>query len=124
MFFKLSLFPIYLWVPDICEACTNCAMTVIGTLPKISVVGFLVELNLNSNIILWCALRSILVGTFGTINQIKVKRLLADSGITHMGMAVMTLGLFSKERVELTLLYIFIYVIEFFRSSITNGILR
>ena len=99
-------------------------MTVIGTLPKISVVGFLVELNLNSNIILWCALRSILVGTFGTINQIKVKRLLADSGITHMGMAVMTLGLFSKERVELTLLYIFIYVIEFFRSSITNGILR
>ena len=124
MFFKLSLFSIYLWVPDIYEACTNCAMAVIGTLPKISVVGFLVELNLNSNIILWWALGSILVGTFVAINQPKVKRLLADSGITHMGMAVMTLGLFSKEHVEPTLLYIFIYVIEFFRSSITNGILR
>ena len=96
-------------------------MAVIGTLPKIKIVDVLVELNLNSNIIFWCALGSILVGTFVAINQPKVKRLLADSGITHMGMAVMTLGLFSKEHVKPTLVYIFIYGIGFLGVVLLMG---
>ena len=56
---------------------------------------------------------SILVGTFGAMNQSKLKRLLGYSGIAHMGMAVVTLGLFSKEHVEPTLLYIIIYIVGF-----------
>lgn len=113
MFFKLSFFPLHFWVPDIYEASTNRVMAIIGTLPKISVIGFLVELNLSSNIILWCALGSMLVGTFGAINQTKLKRLLAYSGISHVGMALITLGLFSKQHVEPTLLYITIYTVGF-----------
>ena len=54
-----------------------------------------------------------LVGTFGAINQTKIKRLLAYSGITHMGMALMTLSLFSKQHVEPILLYIIVYIIGF-----------
>ena len=50
---------------------------------------------------------------FGAINQTKLKRLLAYSGITHMGVALMTLGLFSKQHVEPTLLYITIYTVGF-----------
>ena len=38
---------------------------------------------------------------------------MAYSGIIHMGMDIMMLGLFSKEYIEPTLLYIFIYVIGF-----------
>lgn len=113
MFFKLSFFPVHFWIPDIYEASINRIMAVIGTLPKISVIGFLVELNFSANIILWCALGSMLVGTFGAINQTKLKRLLAYSSITHVGMALMTLGLFSKEHVEPTLLYITIYTVGF-----------
>ena len=113
MFFKLSFFPVHFWVPDVYEASTSRVIGIIGTLPKISVIGFLVELNLSSNIILWCALGSMLVGTFGAMNQTKLKRLLAYSGITHMGMALITLGLFSKQHVEPTLLYITIYIVGF-----------
>ena len=113
MFFKLSLFPVHFWIPDIYEACPNRIMTVVGTLPKISVLGFILQLNLISEIIMWCALGSILVGTFGAMNQSKLKRLLGYSGIAHMGMAVVTLGLFSKEHVEPTLLYIIIYIVGF-----------
>ena len=113
MFFKLSFFPIHFWVPDIYEASTSRIMAIIGTLPKISVIGFLVELNLSSNIILWCALGSMLVGTFGAINQTKLKRLLAYSGISHVGMALITLGLFSKQHVEPILLYTTIYAVGF-----------
>lgn len=113
MFFKLSFFPVHFWIPDVYEASTNRIMAVIGTLPKISVIGFLIELNLNSNIILWCALGSMLVGTFGAINQTKLKRLLAYSGINHVGMAMITLGLLSKQHVEPILLYITIYTVGF-----------
>ena len=70
---------------------------------------------------MWCVLGSILVGTFFAINQTKVKRLLPDSGITHMGMAVMTLGLSSKEHVKPTLLYIFIYGIGFLGVVLLMG---
>ena len=97
----------------------NWAMAVF--LPKKKIVDVLVELNLNSNIILWCVLGSVLVGTFAAINQTKVKRLLADSGITDMGMAVMTLGLSSKENVKPTLLYIFIYGIGFLGVVLLMG---
>ena len=110
---RFWIFPIHFWAPDVYEASTNRVIAVIGTLPKISVIGFLVELNLSSNIILWCSLGSMLVGTFGAINQTKIKRLLAYSGITHMGMALMTLSLFSKQHVEPILLYIIVYIIGF-----------
>ena len=93
-------------------------MAVVGTLPKVSVFGFILQLNLISNVILWCALGSILGETFGAINQIKLKRLLGYSMITHMGMAIITLSLFSKEHVEPTLLYILIYVIGFLGAAL------
>ena len=88
-------------------------MAVVGTLPKVSVLGFILQLNLISNVILWCALGSILGETFGAINQSKLKRLLGYSMITHMGMAIIALSLFSKEHIEPMLLYILIYVIGF-----------
>lgn len=113
MFFKLSLFPIHFWVPDIYEGCTDRIMGVIGTFPKISVLGFLIQLNLISNLFLWCALGSILVGTIGAMNQSKLKRLLAYSGITHIGMGVIVLSVFSKEHLEPVMLYFIIYTIGF-----------
>ena len=88
-------------------------MAVVGTLPKVSVLGFILQLNLIYNVILWCALGSILGEAFGAINQNKLKRLLGYSMITHMGMTIIALSLFSKEHVEPTLLYILIYVIGF-----------
>ena len=113
MFFKLSLFPIHFWIPDIYEGCTNRIMGVVGTFPKISVLGFLIQLNLVSNLFLWCALGSILVGTIGAMNQSKLKRLLAYSGVTHMGMGVIVLSVFSKEHLEPVMLYLIIYVMGF-----------
>lgn len=113
MFFKLSLFPIHFWIPDIYEGCTDRVMGIIGTFPKISVLGFLIQLNLVSNLFLWCALGSILVGTIGAMNQSKLKRLLAYSGITHMGMGVIVLSVFSKEHLEPVMLYLIIYVMGF-----------
>ena len=63
-------------------------MAVVGTLPKVSVLGFILQLNLISNVVLWFALGSILGETFGAINQNKLKRLLGYSMITHKGCVI------------------------------------
>jgi len=54
-----------------------------------------------------------MIGTFGALNQSKVKRLLAYSGIVHMGLTVLTLGLFMKFGIEPTVIYFLIYMLTF-----------
>ena len=113
MFFKLSLFPLHFWIPDIYEGSSNDVMALIGSLPKISVFGFVIQLNLFSNFLMWCALGSIFIGTLGAINQSKIKRLLAYSGISHIGLGVLALSVFVNSGLQPSLIYILIYIIGF-----------
>lgn len=113
MFFKLSLFPLHFWIPDIYEASSNNIMALVGSLPKISVLAFVIQLNIFSNFLMWCALGSIFIGTLGAINQSKIKRLIAYSGISHIGLGILTLSIFIKSGLEPSLLYIMIYIIGF-----------
>ena len=113
LFFKLSMFPLHFWIPDIYEASSIKTMALVGTLPKLSVLSLLVNISIPSNILIWCSIGSIIIGTFGALNQSKVKRLLAYSGIVHMGLTVLTLGLFMKFGIEPTVIYFLIYVLTF-----------
>ena len=113
LFFKLSMFPLHFWIPDIYEASDTKIMALVGTLPKLSVLSLLINISIPSNILFWCSIGSIAIGTFGALNQSKVKRLLAYSGIVHIGLAVLTLGLFMKLGIEPTLIYLSIYIFTF-----------
>lgn len=88
-------------------------MALVGSLPKISVLAFVIQLNIFSNFLMWCALGSIFIGTLGAINQSKIKRLIAYSGISHIGLGILTLSIFIKSGLEPSLLYIMIYIIGF-----------
>lgn len=61
--------------------------------------------------ILLSAVLSLLIGTFGAIYQIKFKRLLAYSGITHLGFFLIGITILSIESFYSTIFYIFIYMI-------------
>lgn len=113
LFFKLSMFPLHFWIPDIYEASNTRTMALVGTLPKLSVLSLLISISIPSNILFWCSIGSIVIGTFGALNQSKVKRLLAYSGIVHIGLTVLTLGLFMKLGIEPTLIYLSIYIFTF-----------
>ena len=113
VFFKLSLFPLHFWIPDIYEGSDLYVVLLIGSLPKISILGFLFQLELFHYIFYGCCLGSIVVGTFGAINQTKIKRLLAYSGITHMGLCLLAFSLFFKGGISCSLNYIIIYIINF-----------
>ena len=60
---------------------------------------------------LFLGLISIIFGSIMSLYQIKIKRLLAYSAITHMGFILISLSLFSIEGLEAFLMYFFIYIL-------------
>lgn len=111
LFFKLSLFPLHFWIPDIYEGSASDILGVLATLPKISIMSLILQLNLPFEILMWCAIGSIVIGSFGGFNQTKIKRLLAYSGISHIGFTFLGVALLSKIGLEVSLLYFIIYII-------------
>ena len=108
--FKLSLFPFHFWIPDIYEGSSWDIVTLVATLPKISMVCVLTQILYNSNIILAFSLLSIIIGTLGALNQTKVKRLLGYSGISHMGFIILGLTSLSNQGLSVGSLYLIIYM--------------
>lgn len=63
-----------------------------------------------SDLFVVCALLSITIGTMGALNQTKLKRLLAYSGISHMGFVILGFGILSNKGYEASFIYLFIYI--------------
>ena len=81
------------------------------TVPKIGVFSILVQVGPVTNVVLICAVLSIVYGAIGALNQTKVKRLLAYSGIGHMGFILFGVAIGSFESIQAGLIYMIIYVI-------------
>lgn len=112
LLFKLSLFPLHFWIPDIYEGSSSDIISIIATLPKISIIFLVMKLILPFSFLLWSGIVSIIVGCLGALNQTKVKRLLAYSSITHLGFVAVGLSLFGEIGIELGLIYFVIYIIN------------
>lgn len=109
--FKLSLFPFHFWIPDIYEGSSWDIINLIATLPKISVISILIQLLVNTNIIIGFSLLSISIGTLGALNQTKLKRLLAYSGISHMGFIIIGYSMLNSLGLTVGSLYLIIYML-------------
>jgi NADH-quinone oxidoreductase subunit N len=90
-------------------------------LPKITFVLLLIKfyLVLNplivyaslSSLFYFLGVASIVVGTFGALYEIKIKRLLAYASIVHMGYIILGLSINSTEGVIAVIFYIVVYVL-------------
>lgn len=109
--FKLSLFPFHFWIPDIYEGSSWDIVTLIATLPKISVICLLIQILINSNVMLSLCLCSIIIGTLGALNQTKLKRLLAYSGVSHMGFIILGYTIQSNSSLTVGSIYLLIYML-------------
>ena len=54
---------------------------------------------------------SIIYGAVGALNQTKIKRLLAYSGIGHMGFILLGVGIRSFESLQASLIYMILYMV-------------
>jgi NADH-quinone oxidoreductase subunit N len=92
-FFKLSLFPLHFWAPDIYEGASNTTTTFIATVPKIAAAALLIRFAMMTPIpsvpltqaLMILAALSMTIGNLIGLIQKDVKRLLAYSGIAHAG---------------------------------------
>lgn len=119
LFFKLSAVPFHLWAPDIYEGAPTSITAFFAIVPKIGVLALLTRLCFTGfydmffswqELLLLASISSILLGTFGALVQLKLKRLLAYSSIGHMGYILIGLCCGSFEGVQATYVYILVYV--------------
>jgi NADH-quinone oxidoreductase subunit N len=116
-FFKLSLFPMHFWAPDIYEGAPNTITTFIATIPKIAAAAILIRITFVAsstniqfvNILMVLAAISMTFGNLVGLVQKDIKRLLAYSGIAHAG--YLLLGILSfKEGYSAAMFYITVYL--------------
>ncbi len=92
--FKLGAVPFHMWVPDVYHGAPTSVTTYIATAPKIAAFALVMRLlvdGLQGMVVDWqpmvviLALLSMAIGNIIAIAQTNLKRMLAYSGISHIG---------------------------------------
>lgn len=121
LLFKLGAAPYHMWVVDVYEGSPTLTTLIFASIPKLSIVVVLLRLafvgSWSSFPYLWetlfciCGLLSLLIGCFGGLGEIKLKRVLAYSGIGHVGFLCLSLSCGSLEGAQSIFFYLFIYML-------------
>lgn len=119
MFFKISAAPFHMWAPDVYEGSPTIVTTFFATVAKFSTTLVLIRIFYTitlswvgiNKILIFVALTSILIGSFGAIWQKNLKRLLAYSSISHVGFVILGLAAFNKDAVSACIFYMLIYAV-------------
>lgn len=118
--FKIGAVPFHFWLPDVYEGAPNNITLFFAIVPKIAFISILIRFyfQLIFDIsFFFCyffyliSLFSMLIGSLGTLQQKKIKRLLAYSSITHVGFIL--IGFVSNElfNISFIIFYILIYIL-------------
>jgi len=117
--FKIAAFPFHMWVPDTYEAASTPFVAWLSVAPKAA--GFVVMFRLylegvGGPVVLWVpvaaglAAITIIAGNLMAIPQQNVKRLLAYSGIAHIGYMLIGFAAVSASGVAMMLFYLVAYL--------------
>jgi proton-translocating NADH-quinone oxidoreductase chain N len=119
LLFKLSAAPFHFWAPDVYEGSPTNSTVFFAVVPKISVLILTVRVfvifsnnsNFFSSLFLFCSVLSIVVGSFITLKQKRLKKLIAFSSINHVGYILLGVSLLTIESTSAVFFYIITYSI-------------
>lgn len=118
--FKVAAAPFHMWSPDVYEGAPTSVTAFFALAPKVAAMGVLLRLLLGPfepmlddwrQVIIALSIASMMVGSIGAIAQNNIKRLLAYSGIGHVGFALLGLAAASGEGIRAVVLYLIIYMV-------------
>jgi len=97
LFFKVSVFPFHLWVPDVYQGSPTPVTALMATGTKAAAFAFLIQLTGilptgAATTIAVIALLTMVAGNLGALAQGDVKRMLAYSGVAHAGTLLLVLA--------------------------------
>jgi NADH-quinone oxidoreductase subunit N len=119
LLFKLAAAPFHIWSPDVYEGAPLNSTIFFAIVPKISILVLFFRiygiLAHNSDIwsvaILVSSIASVIVGSFVTLKQKRLKKLFAYSGINHVGYILLGASMFTLESVSSVFFYMFAYML-------------
>lgn len=121
-FYKLALFPVHSWAPDVYEGAATETTAFVATLPKIAATAVLIRFaelagpHTEGLAMVLCVVTvvSLFYGNFSALAQKDIKRLLAFSGIAHGGFILLGVLLFDtmgyRNAIYYTVAYIFMNI--------------
>ena len=121
LFFKVGAAPFHSWVPDVYTGAPLVVTMFFSLVPKIGAWVLLVKLSYNcfaaysaffSSVFLSVGVLSLVIGVFGAVYQVSLKRLLAFSAISHTGYMLLGLSTFHFEGFVSNLFYLSVYVLS------------
>lgn len=117
--FKLALFPFHAWAPDVYQGSPTPVTAFLSVVPKGAALVVLARLVATVNpqtltprwtsVLASLAVGSMVLGNLAAIAQRDLKRMLAYSGIAHMGYALVGLVAFGPDGLAAVLVYLAAY---------------
>nr|ASN74083.1 NADH dehydrogenase subunit 2 [Salamandra salamandra]ASN74096.1 NADH dehydrogenase subunit 2 [Salamandra salamandra] len=106
---KLGIAPFHLWLPDVLQGLNLMTGLILSTWQKLAPMALLILINhqLNSNLLVTMAILSTIIGGWGGLNQVQMRKIMAYSSIAHLGWMILILT-FSP---TLTILNLMIYIL-------------
>jgi NADH-ubiquinone oxidoreductase chain 2 len=134
--FKIAAAPLHNWSPDVYDGTPTIVTIWLTIIPKIAILFILLELivklgsfgpldsglstifvdivinnNILKTLLLISATLSLIIGSLLGLAQIKIKRLLAYSTISHLGFILLALAVNTEESIDSFIFYIIQYTI-------------
>ena len=122
--FKIAAAPFHWWSPDVYDGVPTIVTTFIALMGKISILIILLTLVHNTSNLLYSSIQvyswttslsiscflSLIIGTLLGLTQMRIKRLLAYSTISHVGFILLALIAYSVESEKAFMFYIIQYL--------------
>ena len=118
LFFKLTVAPFHIWAPDVYEGSPSSSTFFFSVVPKLAIFVLLLRIFYYSfycfvdswrYFIVIIVVFSIIVGSFGGLEQRKLKTLLVYSTISHMGYSLIAFSAGTFESFQMLFSYLIIY---------------
>ena len=121
LLFKLTVVPFNVWAPDVYEGTPSVITLFFNSVPKLSLIVILIKflrIVFLNFIEIWQILMivniilSLVIATFNTFKQYKIKRFLIFSSMTHIGYILLGVATGTIEGIQSTIIYFIIYVVS------------
>nr|YP_009541996.1 NADH dehydrogenase subunit 2 [Neogoniolithon spectabile]AYR06666.1 NADH dehydrogenase subunit 2 [Neogoniolithon spectabile] len=117
LLFKVGAAPFHMWVPDVYEGSPTITTSFFAIFPKLAIFSILIRLcffSFNNLFNTWLylffitSLISLTLGSLGALMQLKWKRLIAYSSISHVGFIL--IGFLMGDQIGITSIYLYLYI--------------
>jgi proton-translocating NADH-quinone oxidoreductase chain N len=120
LLFKVAAAPFHMWSPDVYEGSPTPVTAFFSSVPKVALLALYLRLFFYTfydfiavwqDLLLLCAMISMVWGSIAALSQTRIKRLMAYSGIVNVGYMLIGIASGTITSVVGLLVYLFIYVV-------------